>query len=266
MNKKPTAERLQEAFAYDARTGELRWRASIGSRAVQGAAAGTLATRGELVVRLDGVLRRVHHIIWCMHHGRWPEALVSHANKVKTDNRIENLMVVTKAQAHEHTRAERITKENINSIFRYESGHIYWRQSLTGKNRVEGVEAGHINEDGYRVVETAGKAIGAHRIIWLMHHGAWPTGEIDHINGNRADNRIENLRDVVKRTNSENRRRATSGSKTGVLGVEELPSGRFRARIRSFGKIHDVGIFDSTESAHAAYVQAKRKMHTGNTL
>lgn len=217
-------------------------------------------------MRVDGVLCRAHHIAWCLHFGDWPQGLVSHVNRDKSDNKASNLALVSKTAAHEHTRAKRITKENASAIFEYRNGRLHWRNTLTGKHRIAGAPAGHMNADGYVVIETAGKAIGAHRIIWLMHHGAWPTGEIDHINGNRADNRIENLRDVIKRTNSENRRRATYSSKTGVLGVEELPSGRFRARIRSFGKIHDVGIFDSTESAHAAYVQAKRKMHTGNTL
>jgi len=86
------------------------------------------------------------------------------------------------------------------------------------------------------------------------------------MNGNRADNRIGNLRDVTHRTNSENRRTPIPGTATGHLGVHTHQSGLFRARIRVNGKPKSLGLYDTPEQAHAAYVAAKRRLHAGNTL
>lgn len=134
---------------------------------------------------------------------------------------------------------------------------------MGGSARREKAVAGYTNEDGYVVIEVAGKAHLAHRIVWLIHHRSWPSGEIDHKNGVRNDNRIKNLRDVPHLTNTENRRTAVAGSKSGMLGVTIHQSGLFRARILTGGKRHSLGLYDTPEAAHAAYVEAKRKLHKG---
>jgi hypothetical protein len=98
-----------------------------------------------------------------------------------------------------------------------------------------------------------------------MHYGVWPTGEIDHLDGDPSNNRIENLRDSTHLVNMQNRRRANIGSKTGVLGVK--PHGkRFRATIETDRRGRHLGVFDTVEAAHAAYVAAKRIIHIGGTL
>lgn len=105
----------------------------------------------------------------------------------------------------------------------------------------------------------------AHRLAFLYMNGAWPAGQVDHINGVRSDNRWANLRDVDQSTNMQNRQRSQSNSKTGVLGVS--PSiGRYRAAIDVDGKFKHLGRFDSVEEAAAAYLAAKRQFHGGNTL
>lgn len=218
------------------------------------------------MIRIDGTLWYAHHLAWLVHTGRWPDGLVVHINRNRDDNRPENLSIATKEAAHAHTKAKQISAQNVHEIFTYDAGKLRWRGRLTGRHRVPDEEAGGLNQCGYVVVEVGGKAVGAHRIVWLMHTGSWPTCEIDHINGVRHDNRIENLRDVDRTFNAENRRKASIKSKVGLLGVSTLPSGRFRARIRSKGVLHELGIFDSAELAHSAYVDAKRKLHAGNTL
>jgi hypothetical protein len=106
----------------------------------------------------------------------------------------------------------------------------------------------------------------AHRVVWLLIYGEWPKLEIDHIDGDRLNLRIANLRDVPKIINSENKRRPHRGSRSGVLGVDLAKPGKWRARIRVRGKTIYLGTFDSPELAHNEYVRAKRSLHAGCTL
>jgi len=266
MKEEPDSLRLRELLSYDPATGLLRWKLNAGSRAASGQVAGTRATRGHLVVRVDGHLLLAHRVAWSIHYGVAPAGLLRHGNKNKADNRIENLSIDSKTGLHAHTRSVPVSPENVAEIFDYRDGKLYWKSSLSGKSRIEGREAGGLNADGYVKVEVGGKAIGVHRIVWLMHNGRWPAGEIDHRNGVRNDNRIANLRDVVHETNTQNRRTATSGSRTGLLGVTAQKNGQFRARIRAHGRLQSIGLFDSAEAAHAAYIEAKRKLHVGCTI
>jgi hypothetical protein len=81
--------------------------------------------------------------------------------------------------------------------------------------------------------------------------------------GVRSDNRLENLREVSQQVNCQNRRKAHGVS--GLLGAHPH-QGRFSSSIRYGGKNHYLGIFDTAEEAHAAYLEAKRKHHEGSTL
>lgn len=60
-------------------------------------------------------------------------------------------------------------------------------------------------KDGYVIIRVFGRNFPAHRLAWLLHTGEWPTGVVDHINRNRADNRASNLRDVTPTENARNR-------------------------------------------------------------
>lgn len=266
MDNKPALDYIRSVISYDEATGVLQWKKTLGSRARAGEVAGSQTARGHLVLRVSGHLLLAHHVAWAMHKGEWPAGLVQHVNGDYSDNRMANLIATTKREVHAGSRAEAITAENVHAIFRYRAGHLYWRESLSGKHRVAGKVAGYVSADGYVKVEVGGKAQSAHRIVWLMHRGEWPSGDIDHINGDRADNRIGNLRDVTHRLNTQNRRKAVRGSCTGHLGVTLHQSGRFRARIRADGKLMSLGLYDTPQQAHAAYVVAKRRLHAGNTL
>lgn len=104
-----------------------------------------------------------------------------------------------------------------------------------------------------------------HRLIWVYAYGQEPEGVIDHINGVKTDNRLANLRDVPQRVNMQNQTRAHRQSSTGVLGV--FPAGRrFISKISVDGLQRELGRFDTTAEAHAAYIAAKRQLHQGNTL
>jgi hypothetical protein len=97
--------------------------------------------------------------------------------------------------------------------------------------------------------------------------GWWPEGVMDHINGNRADNRWCNLRMVDYSINNQNKRRATSRNSLGILGVSPVAkNGKFLAQIKYGGKQRRLGEFATPELAQAAYLAAKRQHHEGNTL
>lgn len=136
------------------------------------------------------------------------------------------------------------------------------------RNIGNGIKEGHIfgcNSRGYLVGTVRRVMYANHRLAWFYVYGVWPTGDIDHINGIKSDNRIQNLRDVSKTLNQHNQRKAHSQNSTGVLGVR--PRGnRFSARIVINRKDKHLGCFDTAEAAHEAYLAAKRQMHEGCTI
>jgi hypothetical protein len=102
----------------------------------------------------------------------------------------------------------KLTYEEAHRIFRYdpETGCLFWKGC--GRKRTLGKPVGsagfkHSNGGGYRRVWYNGYKYLVHRIIWLMQTGNWPEYQIDHINGNRYDNRFENLRDVTGLINTQ---------------------------------------------------------------
>lgn len=112
---------------------------------------------------------------------------------------------------------------------------------------------------GYIRISLDGRNYQAHRLAWLHHYGVWPSHEIDHINGDRADNRIANLRDVPRPTNMANKRAGRGRSQyIGVNWHEAM--GRFEACITRDGRRHRLGFFEIEEEAAIAYLQAKIRL------
>ncbi len=108
---------------------------------------------------------------------------------------------------------------NLNSLFTHINGELYW-SAPAGNNRIKAMtKAGTVDGNGYIRVKIGKSKHLAHRIIWEMHNGAIPDGmEIDHINHNKIDNRIENLRIVSKLINMQNKSKYKNNS-SGVCGV-----------------------------------------------
>lgn len=135
----------------------------------------------------------------------------------------------------------------------------YCYDPLTGvfTHRRSGKVAGSRNGIGYWLLSIQGRRYAAHRAAWLYMTGDWPTLNIDHINGQRADNRWSNLRQATISQNNMNRRCASA---TGFKGVR-FASGRrkWEARLEKDGRCHWLGYFDTPEAAHAAYVEGARR-------
>lgn len=132
------------------------------------------------------------------------------------------------------------------------------------------VKAGTTTVFGYIAIYLDGHTYTAHRLAWLYVYGEWPKGEIDHINGDRTNNSINNLRDVLRTINSQNRRCSHASKSTGLpLGVTfKRPSlaKPYCAAIHKNGKKIHLGYFSNIQDAHEAYLNEKRKIHEGCTI
>ena len=144
-----------------------------------------------------------------------------------------------------------MTQTELKNMFIYDDGNIY-RTKRAGCFKV-GSKAGSIWKDPkrenhkYMVIKISGKEYKLHRIIWCLINGKMPDGQIDHINGDTLDNRIENLRVVDNVTNSKNRG-IQSNNTTGYHGITRH-NGRFRVRINHNGKRLSCGVYDTFEEA-----------------
>lgn len=148
-----------------------------------------------------------------------------------------------------------LTAEQARALFDYdeETG------ALTFKNT--GKEAGRLDRYGYRIV-TIRVTFCEHRLAWLLANGEWPKGQIDHINRDKADNRIENLRECTNAENHQNLPMLSTNS-SGFVGVTWNKScSKWQAQIRAKGKSKYLGVFSSAEEAAEAYAAAKRQLHT----
>lgn len=173
---------------------------------------------------------------------------------------------------------ERYPAALMRAAFDYEpnTGRIFWkartaemvaafglrtRQPIKDWNaRYAGREAFTAdNGKGYRVSLIFGCMARAHRVAWAIHYGAWPALFLDHINGDRADNRISNLRQVDFVENGRNARLSTS-NRSGQPGVQWYARKRkWRSRITVKGRKIDLGYYDLFSAAVAARKAAERK-------
>jgi HNH endonuclease len=140
-----------------------------------------------------------------------------------------------------------ISAERVRELFDYdEAGHLMWRVSR-GTVRA-GKRAGTVDK-GYIYIQADRRAHCAHRLIFLWHHG-WLPEEIDHINRNGLDNRIENLRAILPMHN-------VWHSDHGGGSDFHKASGKWRATIQEAGVKRFLGHFDTEEESRAAYRAAR---------
>lgn len=143
------------------------------------------------------------------------------------------------------------------------------RRNLRGGRKPRHGDIGCLH-DGYIRIWIGGKQVTAHKLAWVHYYGELPAGPIDHINGIRSDNRIENLRVASTNINAQNIRTHRSDSITGTLGVARTRTGKFAAHIRvelAGQRIQlYLGSYEDADVAHAVYLDAKRKLHPGCTI
>jgi hypothetical protein len=159
-----------------------------------------------------------------------------------------------------------LTSDILRAALDYDpaSGLFHWK--IRPAHRVQaGDLAGTPKGNGYLKICVYSRNYLAHRMAWLHVTGAWPVAQIDHKNLIRSDNRWSNLREATNTINNQNKIRALSNNKSGLLGVSKY-NNKFGARIVVDGNQRNLGLFATAELAHAAYVAAKREWHEGCTL
>lgn len=154
-----------------------------------------------------------------------------------------------------------LTCERAHELLEYSIPHrgLIWR--VTRAKAKKGELAGRPDKDGYLIIGIDGKRYKAHRVVYLMHFGAFPDENIDHIDCDKKNNLIENLRIADASQNRCNVRLQVVNS-TGFKGVHfNKNAGKFRSIIKFKGESRFLGYFDSAEDAHSAYTKAANDLH-----
>lgn len=153
-----------------------------------------------------------------------------------------------------------LTAEYVKTLLDYdpETGIFVWKVSR--RKRLQGVKAGRISNKGYVQISIDDKRYSAHRLAWLVYYGEFPNGWLDHINRNKSDNRISNLRIATNQQNQFNQG-LPSNNTSGFKGVVwNKNQGKWNAAMTLNGKRHHLGTFETKEEASAAYEKfAKEK-------
>ena len=154
--------------------------------------------------------------------------------------------------------ANHITKELLHSIFEYKDGSIFWKQAKQGTRA--GAIAGSINKRGYLVTQINGKDYKNHLIIYIMHYG-YTKYEIDHIDKNPSNNKIENLREATKSQNQWNKSKQTNNS-SGFKNVRFCKkTGKWAVAVQKHRKSYWGGYFDDIDQANIAAIKLRQDLH-----
>ena len=278
-------QQLKEILHYDPKSGAFWWKKAVPHKFYGGRAGHDCLDNGYRVVTINKKNYMEHRLAWFYVKGVWPSHTIHHKNGVRSDNRIHNLEDVPLAEnlkyrekgrmslSVKHTisprifikRNVRLTAEIVRELLIYQpkTGQLFWRKRRS--NVPKGKLAGYINTYGYRILSIAvggvNKRYPAHRLIWLYVHGRLPKVWIDHINGNKGDNRLVNLREATPTQNHANKRRMKNNT-SGFKGVcFDKTRKLWMASFCADYKQKNLGRFTTPEAAHEAYMAAARKYH-----
>lgn len=152
-----------------------------------------------------------------------------------------------------------LTHVLVKELFYYKDGGLYWKENR-GKNKTKDKRIGWQRPNNYRYASINNVSCMEHRLVFLYHHGYLPAF-IDHIDGNKGNNAIENLREATKQQNEFNKGTNTTNT-SGYKGVSyHKGDGKWRATMRVNGKQKHLGNFDTPEEAQAAYCKAAAALH-----
>lgn len=278
-----TQERLREFLHYDPESGAFWWKVPSSIRA-RGERAGSLAgASGYRRISIKKKSYAAHRLAWLYIYGTWPTNEIDHINGVRDDNRIKNLRDVSGAENLANREKGRpallpthailqwnpprqcttLTHSRLKEMLYYdaERGGFTWRKHRT--KRFVGMVAGYKNDCGYNLLSIRVGGVSrryyGHRLAWFYTFGRWPEEQIDHINGNRFDNRLVNLREATHQQNCLNTK--FKSRKFNYLPGTFPKGKKWIAKLHVNSKQVFYGCFATEEAAHNAYLGAKSKYH-----
>ena len=153
-----------------------------------------------------------------------------------------------------------VTQDLLKEYLEYrEDGHLYWIKKKS-RNTVLNSRFGCL-KDGYVMGGFNHKMLREHRLVWLYHYGVWPKDQLDHINGIRDDNRVENLRETTNQQNSFNTK-SRNNSSSKYKGVKwHTIANKWSAQYVFNGKEYYLGLFIEEKDAAKAYDEATKPIH-----
>lgn len=257
-----TKEMVAREISYNRETGELT---TLKPRI--GLSAGDAIPAGQRVIDLLGISTTPTKLAWLLETGAWPRGRVA---KIDPGAGLEfgNLRDCGATKPVKKSRPE-LTVERLREVLDYcpATGIFHWAKPLSSNVR-RGDVAGCISEkDGYLKIRIDGTLHLAHRLAMFYIYQRWPEQAVDHKNGIKSDNRIENLRCASKQQNAQNTRRGWSHGSSGLLGAHfSKTRGTWTSAIKAGSQVRRLGEFASAQDAHDAYVEAKRQMHEFSML
>lgn len=243
---------VRSLFDYNPETGVITWKVRK-QRASPGDRAGVATPGKPRKIGIDGKVYPSHVIIWLLVHGKKPPGRIERINGDSHDDRLANLRPRrTIAQGK-----PKLTQERVKELLHYdpETGIFTWR--VNGHKRTAGQMTGSVRKNGYLAIGVEGTQRYAHRLAWFYVTGNWPPDDIDHINGDRADNRWCNLRLA---TRSENLCNMKPRRKDGNKNITRSGSG-WAVNVRRGGKTVYCAWFKTKPEAVAAAKAARDVVH-----
>jgi hypothetical protein len=155
---------------------------------------------------------------------------------------------------------KQLTQKRLKEVLRYYPGSGIFRWKTTGKGRKRKI-AGCKRPDGYILIRIDGQLHFAHRLAFLYVHGYFPENQIDHIDRNRSNNKIKNLREISQQCNSRNTGNPidnTSGVK-GVCWYEKY--NKWMVRICANGKRRHLGYYKNFDDAVMSRYEAEKELN-----
>ena len=153
-----------------------------------------------------------------------------------------------------------VTQDRLRYLFTYRAdGRLMWEVPTSRRVR-RGDPVGCLNKQGYRIAGVDGESYMVCWLVWIYHYGTMSAGcGIDHINRERSDDRIENLRCVPRSVNLLNSTPMLNS--TGFAGVQKTSTGRYRAFVHVARKQTYLGTFDTPTEAHLRHVEEHVKLY-----
>lgn len=241
-----TQQLLKDCVDYDPQTGVFTCKNSTSSIRLD-------KRYNHLVITISGRQYQAHRLVFLFLFGSIPKYNIRHKNGIRFDNRFTNL---------EKVRAEFdiLTQDFLKSRLYYDKNTgIFTYLKKVSNNTNIGDIAGSIHKTGYNVIIIAGRSYKSHRLAFLWMNGSFPKKDIDHINGNKLDNRWENIREATKSENNKNSPRRKD-NKSGICGVYWNPlKEEWRATIYNNKKHILLGNFKDINDAISARKQAEKE-------